>query len=107
MRRALLGRETLYNSISKLGSPSSPDMLYRCVLSLEGSTAAVEILDPNHSCLDTRQDQPDPLRGDLGEDPPKGDPHMHWAEAFVVVYSVADKKSFLHASETLQVRKYE
>ncbi|XP_076028254.1 ras-related and estrogen-regulated growth inhibitor-like protein [Oratosquilla oratoria] len=63
---------------------SDTDMLYKCQLQVEGSPLPVEIMDaapPNYASSNV---------------------HMHWAEAFVIVYSVCDRESFRNAGEILE-----
>lgn len=64
-----------------------PDMLYRCVLQVDGTSQPVEIMDTSASCQAASQ------------------AHLQWAEAFVVVYAISDKQSYAQAADTLQVRR--
>ncbi|XP_063589016.1 ras-related and estrogen-regulated growth inhibitor-like protein [Penaeus indicus] len=63
---------------------SDTDMLYKCVLQVDGTPQPVEIMDTSASCDES------------------SDAHLQWAEAFVVVYSVTDKESFRWAASTVQ-----
>lgn len=60
-------------------------MLYKCVLTLDGITQPVEIMDTSASCDES------------------SDEHLQWADAFVVVYSITDKESYDWAANTVQV----
>lgn len=60
-------------------------MLYKCVLTLDGITQPVEIMDTSASCEES------------------SDEHLQWADAFVVVYSITDKDSYQWAASTVQV----
>lgn len=60
-------------------------MLYKCVLTLDGITQPVEIMDTSASCEES------------------SDEHLQWADAFVVVYSITDKDSYDWAASTVQV----
>lgn len=60
-------------------------MLYKCVLTLDGITQPVEIMDTSASCEESSDD------------------HLQWADAFVVVYSITDKDSYDWAASTVQV----
>ncbi|XP_076028253.1 ras-related and estrogen-regulated growth inhibitor-like protein [Oratosquilla oratoria] len=64
---------------------SDTDMLYKCQLQVEGSPLPVEIMDAT---------PPTHLSSSV---------HVHWAEAFVIVYSVCDSRSFKRAKETLEI----
>ena len=61
------------------------DMLYKCVLQVDGAPQSVEIMDTSAACEKT------------------SDPYLQWAEAFVVVYSITDKDSYKQAVSTVQV----
>lgn len=61
------------------------DMLYKCVLQVDGTPQPVEIMDTSASCDES------------------SDAHLQWAEAFVVVYSVTDKESYRWAASTIEV----
>ncbi|KAG7172624.1 ras-related and estrogen-regulated growth inhibitor-like protein isoform X3 [Homarus americanus] len=63
---------------------SDTDMLYKCVLQVDGAPQSVEIMDTWASC-----DQ-------------SSDAHLQWAEAFVVVYAITDKQSYTWAANTVQ-----
>lgn len=63
---------------------SDSDMLYKCVLQLDGIPQPVEIMDTSASCDES------------------SDAHLQWADAFVVVYSITDKDSFQWAVSTIQ-----
>ncbi|XP_045592452.1 ras-related and estrogen-regulated growth inhibitor-like protein [Procambarus clarkii] len=63
---------------------SDTDMLYKCVLQVDGAPQPVEIMDTWASCEDS------------------SDAHLQWAEAFVVVYAITDKHSYRWAANTLQ-----
>lgn len=63
-------------------------MLYKCVLTLDGITQPVEIMDTSASCEES------------------SDEHLQWADAFVVVYSITDKDSYDWAASTVQVIVY-
>lgn len=63
-------------------------MLYKCVLTLDGITQPVEIMDTSASCEES------------------SDEHLQWADAFVVVYSITDKDSYDWAANTVQVITY-
>ena len=64
------------------------DMLYKCTLQIDGSSQLVEIMD---TCNCDESDN-------FGAT----EQQVNWGEAFIVVYSVTDKKSFQWAQETLQ-----
>lgn len=61
------------------------DMLYKCVLQVDGTPQSVEIMDTSAACEKN------------------SDPYLQWAEAFVVVYSITDKDSYQQAASTVQV----
>ncbi|KAK8738335.1 hypothetical protein OTU49_003824 [Cherax quadricarinatus] len=63
---------------------SDTDMLYKCVLQVDGAPQPVEIMDTWASCDES------------------SDAHLQWAEAFVVVYAITDKESYRWAANTLQ-----
>ncbi|XP_042883531.1 ras-related and estrogen-regulated growth inhibitor-like protein [Penaeus japonicus] len=63
---------------------SDTDMLYKCVLQVDGTPQPVEIMDTSASCDES------------------SDAHLQWAEAFVVVYSVTDKESYRWAANTVE-----
>ncbi|XP_063886121.1 ras-related and estrogen-regulated growth inhibitor-like protein [Scylla paramamosain] len=63
---------------------SDTDMLYKCVLQVDGAPQSVEIMDTSAACEKT------------------SDPYLQWAEAFVVVYSITDKDSYQQAASTVQ-----
>ncbi|MPC62047.1 ras-related and estrogen-regulated growth inhibitor-like protein [Portunus trituberculatus] len=63
---------------------SDTDMLYKCVLQVDGAPQSVEIMDTSATCEKT------------------SDPYLQWAEAFVVVYSITDKDSYKQAVSTVQ-----
>lgn len=65
---------------------SDTDMLYKCVLQIDGASQQVEIMDTSATS-----------NGDSSSDA-----HLHWAEAFVIVYSVSDKNSYKWAANTLE-----
>ncbi|XP_068218609.1 ras-related and estrogen-regulated growth inhibitor-like protein [Palaemon carinicauda] len=64
---------------------SDTDLLYKCVLQVDGSSQPVEIMDTSARANEESSDA-----------------HLLWAEAFVVVYSVSDKKSYKWAANTLE-----
>lgn len=64
---------------------SDTDMLYKCVLQIDGPSQPVEIMDTSATTSDEASDA-----------------HLLWAEAFVVVYSVSDRESYVHAESTLK-----
>ncbi|KAK4290070.1 hypothetical protein Pmani_037015 [Petrolisthes manimaculis] len=63
---------------------SDTDMLYRCVLQVDGAPQPVEIMDTSASCQAASH------------------AHLQWAEAFVVVYAINNKQSYSQAANTLQ-----
>ncbi|CAL4134876.1 unnamed protein product, partial [Meganyctiphanes norvegica] len=67
---------------------SDSDMLYKCTLQIDGSSQLVEIMD-TCNCNDS---------DDFGAT----EQQVNWGEAFIVVYSVTDKKSFRWAQDTVQ-----
>ena len=65
-------------------------MLYKCVVNVDGTPQSIEIMDTSTS-VHHRQ---------------ISDSQVQWADAFVIVYSVSDRSSFIWASDLLQVRFY-
>ncbi|MCL4163077.1 UNVERIFIED_CONTAM: hypothetical protein GTU68_035705 [Idotea baltica] len=60
-------------------------MLYKSSLNIDGATQPIEIMDTS------------PCTDDVTE------AHLQWADAFVLVYSIADKSSFKVVSHMLEV----
>ena len=63
------------------------DMLYKCNVMVDGSCQSIEIMD---TCTSVHH-------RDLS------DGQVNWADAFVIVYSVSDRGSFIWASDLIQV----
>ncbi|RWS12437.1 ras-related and estrogen-regulated growth inhibitor-like protein [Dinothrombium tinctorium] len=82
--------------VSKIDFVTPPDFLYHHSLNFDETKTEIEIMDTSsckHSCSQSAQCLND---------------HISWGEAFVVVYSICDKRSFIHARyllETISVLK--
>lgn len=65
---------------------STGDFLYQHRVAFDGAVSEVEILDTSNCAI----------RGCLGD-------HVRWGDAFAVVYSVCERRSFLAAAELLSL----
>lgn len=61
------------------------DILYKCSVNVDGATQPVQIIDTSLSASDVTE------------------AHLQWADAFVLVYSITDKRSFSVIRHMLEV----